>query len=342
MKKVVNVGGVLIGDGTIKIQSMTNTVTEDITSTINQLRGLYSSGADLVRVSANTKEAAMAIHTLREKLGKPIIADIHFSSKLAMLAMEAGADKIRINPGNIETSDLVKIIKFASQKEVPIRIGVNSGSVKREFLEKYSKQEEAMFYSLKHYIEFFEAHDFDNLVLSAKSSDVKLNIKINEMIASEFDYPLHLGVTEAGIRESAIIKSSIGIGSLLAKGIGDTIRVSITGDPMQEIPVARDILSVLGYRKSLNIVSCPTCARCSLDLEDIVREVKSKLDGDLDVDIAIMGCAVNGPGEAKNADIGIAGAGKELVLFEKGEVKGRYNRKEVVDVLIDRIEKMED
>ncbi len=342
MKKVVNVGGVFIGDGNITIQSMTNTVTEHIDDTLHQLRALYSSGADLVRVSANTKDAAKAIYTLKEKLGKPIIADIHFSPTLAMLAMEAGADKIRINPGNIETADLVKIIKYANQKKTPIRIGVNSGSVKKEFLQKYPKQEEAMFYSLKHYVEFFEANDFNNLVLSAKSSNVSLNIKVNEIIASHFDYPLHLGVTEAGIRESAIIKSSIGIGSLLAKGIGDTIRVSITGDPMQEIPVARDILSVLGYRKSLNIVSCPTCARCSLDLEEIVREVKSKLDSALDVDIAIMGCAVNGPGEAKNADIGIAGAGKELVLFEKGEVKGRYNRQEVVDVLIERIGKMRD
>ncbi len=342
MKKMVDVGGVLIGDGGITVQSMTNTVTEDIESTLNQLRALYSSGADLVRVSANTVSAANAIYSLREKLGKPIIADIHFSSKLAMLAMQAGADKIRINPGNIETSELVKIIKYANQKNIPIRIGVNSGSVNKEFLAKYDRIQDAMFYSLKHYIDFFESHDFNNLVLSAKSSDVKLNIEVNKMIFDAFDYPLHLGVTEAGIRESAIIKSSIGIGSLLAEGIGDTIRVSITGDPLQEVPVAKDILSALGLRKSLNIVSCPTCARCSLDLEQIVREVRSKLDSELNVNIAIMGCAVNGPGEAKNADIGIAGSGKELVLFEKGVIEGRYKREEVIDVLIDRILKMGD
>ncbi len=342
MKKLVDVGGVIIGDGNITLQSMTNTTTEDIDTTLGQLRALYSSGADLVRVSANTVEAAKAIYTLREQLGKPIIADIHFSSKLAMLSMEAGADKIRINPGNIETDDLVKIIKYANQKVIPIRIGVNSGSVKKEFLEKYSDLKDAMFYSLKHYIEFFEANNFDNLVLSAKSSDVKLNIEVNKMIAKAFDYPLHLGVTEAGIRESAIIKSSIGIGSLLAEGIGDTIRVSITGDPLQEIPVAKEILSALGLRKSLNIVSCPTCARCSVDLESIVREVKGKLDDDINANIAIMGCAVNGPGEAKNADIGIAGSGKKLVLFEKGVVTGKYTKEEVVDVLVNKVSKMED
>lgn len=344
MKKEIQIGQHIIGGShPVLIQSMTNTKTEDIEQTVRQIWALEAAGCEIVRVSANSTAAAKAIAEIKKRIRIPLVADIHFDYRLALLAMEHGADKIRINPGNMPQVALDAIVSHAKEFHVPIRVGVNSGSIEKDVLEKYGSGPEAMLHSLKKYVTLFEERDFFNLVLSAKASDVKKNIAVNRLLHEHFDYPIHLGVTEAGSEESAIIKSSIGIGSLLYDGIGSTIRISLTGDPVKEIPVAREILRVLGLRKGLDVVACPTCGRTNIDLEAILKQVKIALkDSRKDLRIAIMGCAVNGPGEAREADLGIAGGINEALLFRKGVIIGKYKQEEIVSRLLAEIDKIEE
>lgn len=338
----VKVGSVWLGgDHPVTIQSMTNSKTDQVMATVEQIRALAAAGCDIVRVSANTASAARALTEIKPQIKLPLVADIHFDYRLALLAMEHGADKIRINPGNMPKQGLEEIIACAKQYSIPIRIGVNSGSIERDLLDRYGAGAEAMIASLARSIEFFEDRDFHQLVLSAKASSVKLTIAVNRLIAERWDYPIHLGVTEAGFDQAAIIKSAIGIGSLLADGIGQTIRVSLTGDPVKEIPVAREILQSLGLKVGIDIISCPTCGRTDIDVERIAREVKQQVgDLPLNLTVAIMGCAVNGPGEAREADIGIAGGKDQALLFRKGIVVGKFPQSDIVSRLVAEIKRL--
>lgn len=344
MTKAIKVGNRIIGGGFPPvIQSMTTTKTEDIEATVKQILELEKLGCEIIRVTANTQKAALAIKEIKSQIHIPIVADIHFNSKMAILALEAGADKIRINPGNMPLEELDQILALAKEKDVAIRIGINSGSLEKEFLDKYGVSTQAMLESMKKYVAYFESRGFEKIILSAKASDVALNVAINEELGKLFSYPLHLGVTEAGIYETAIIKSAIGIGSLLLKGYGDTIRVSITGDPKQEIPVAKEILKVLGLRSGVNVISCPTCGRCEMDLTSLATRVSDAVkDMDLDLTIAIMGCAVNGPGEARAADIGIAGGKNSALLFKKGEVIEKVGEEDLFTRLMEEIKGAKD
>lgn len=339
MKREVRIGTKFIGgENPILIQSMTNTKTEDIDSTVKQILALEEVGCEIIRVTANTIEAAKAIKEIKSKINIPIIADIHFSSRMAIEAIKAGADKIRINPGNMKIDNLDEILDFAKKKDIAIRIGINSGSVEREFLDKYGMGETAMLKSMEKYIKYFESQNFFNIVLSCKSSDVKLNIKVNRLLDEKFNYPIHLGVTEAGLYEDAVIKSSVGVGALLVDGIGQTIRISITGDPLLEIPVAKSLLKSIGLGSGVNIISCPTCGRCEYNMVDIANRVREKtINIDKNINVAIMGCVVNGPGEAKEADIGIAGGKGNAVLFKKGEIVKKLKESEIADILIEEI-----
>ena len=342
MAKAVKIGDRIIGGGfPVLIQSMTTTKAEDIDATVQQILALEKIGCDIIRVSANTKEAAKAIHEIKKRIHIPLVADIHFNPEMALLSLEAGADKIRINPGNMSIDALDRIIALGKEKDAAIRIGINSGSLEKEFLEKYGVGVESMLESMKKYVAYFEKRDFHKIVLSAKASDVALTVAINQRLAEEFSYPLHLGVTEAGVYETAVVKSSIGIGSLLLQGIGDTLRVSITGDPLQEIPVAKEILTVLGLRKGVNVISCPTCGRCEYGMVSLAEQVSQAVKGmDKDLTVAIMGCAVNGPGEAREADLGLAGGKNEALLFKKGEVIGKVREEELFSRLMEEIERM--
>lgn len=344
MTKAIKVGKRIIGGGFPPvIQSMTTTKTEDIEATVKQILELEKLGCEIVRVTANTQKAALAIKEIKSQIHIPIVADIHFNSKMAILALEAGADKIRINPGNMPLEELDQILALAKEKDVAIRIGINSGSLEKEFLDKYGVSTQAMLESMKKYVAYFESRGFDKIILSAKASDVALNVAINEELGKLFSYPLHLGVTEAGIYETAIIKSAIGIGSLLLKGYGDTIRVSITGDPKEEIPVAKEILKVLGLRSGVNVISCPTCGRCEMDLTSLATRVSDAVkDMDLDLTVAIMGCAVNGPGEARAADIGIAGGKNSALLFKKGKVIEKVGEADLFTRLMEEIKGAKD
>lgn len=339
MTKAVRVGNRIIGGGFPPvIQSMTTTKTEDVEATVRQILELEGLGCEIIRVTANTEEAARAIGEIKAQIHIPIVADIHFNSKMALLALEAGADKIRINPGNMPLEELDQILTLAKKKDAAIRIGINSGSLEKEFLDKYGISVQAMLESMRKYVAYFESKGFEKIVLSAKASDVALNVAINEELGKLFSYPLHLGVTEAGIYETAIIKSAIGIGSLLLKGYGDTIRVSITGDPKQEIPVAKEILKVLGLRTGVNVISCPTCGRCEMNLASLATRVSEAVkDMDTDLTIAIMGCAVNGPGEARAADIGIAGGRGSALLFKKGEIVEKVGEEDLFTRLMEEI-----
>lgn len=340
MKREVKIGQRVIGgDHPILIQSMTNTKTEDAASTINQILELEKAGCEIVRVTVNTEEAAAALPAIKAAIHIPLVADIHFNGSLALKAMEGGADKIRINPGNMDKSHLEAIISMAKEKDVAIRLGVNSGSLKKEILEEYGHTPEAMLVSMKDFVNFFEERGFFNLVLSAKDSSVRKNIAINRLLDEHFDYPLHLGVTEAGIGDQAIVKSAIGIGTLLEEGIGHTIRVSTTGSPVKEIPIAKYILQSLGLRKGLNVIACPTCGRTEINVEALSKEISERLSqSEKDLDVAVMGCVVNGPGEAKEADIGIAGGRSHSLIFKKGEIIGKYNNDEVKDIFIKMVE----
>ncbi|MCK4956857.1 MAG: flavodoxin-dependent (E)-4-hydroxy-3-methylbut-2-enyl-diphosphate synthase [Candidatus Cloacimonetes bacterium] len=325
--KVINLGGVLIGgNNPVTIQSMTNTPTADVQKTIAQIRRLIAAGCELVRVTANTTEAAKAIKNIKKQISIPIIADIHFDHKLALEAIAAGVDGLRLNPGNIGSeANVKKVVEAAKANNIPIRIGVNSGSLSKEKVRKYGVTAEAIVESALEHVAILERENYHNLKISVKASSVPLTINSYRLLSSKVDYPLHLGVTEAGTTFAGTIKSSVGIGTLLAEGIGDTIRVSLTADPVQEILVAKQILKSLDMRKGLEIVSCPTCGRTEIDLIGIAEKVEKELEqfADEDISVAVMGCVVNGPGESKHANIGISlpGTGEHPVapVYEDGK-----------------------
>ena len=341
--KVVKVGNILIGGGNdIIIQSMTNTPTTDVEKTVNQIKKLQEEGCQLVRVTVNTEEAAKRIKEIKEKIDIPLVADIHFDYRLALLAIENGIDKLRINPGNIGSDEKVEIVvKKAMEKGVPIRIGVNSGSLEKTILEKYGKPtSDAMVESALYHMRLLEKFNFTDIIISLKSSNVKMMVEAYRKLAKLCNYPLHLGVTEAGTAFQGTIKSAIGIGSLLVDGIGDTIRVSLTEDPVEEIKVAKEILKVLGLKEvGVEIVSCPTCGRTEIDLIGLAHQVEKEFEKvDKKIKIAVMGCVVNGPGEAKEADYGVAGGKGVGVLFKKGEIIKKVDEGDILKELKKLIE----
>lgn len=324
--RVVRIGDVTIGgDHPIRIQSMCNTKTEDVEATVAQIRALTAAGCEIVRVAVPTVAAAEAIGDIRRQIKIPLVADIHFDYRLALAAMEHGADKIRINPGNIgEDWKLREVVNAAKERNIPIRVGVNSGSLEKDLLQKYGGvTAEGIVESALEKVRRIEELGYENLVISIKSSDVLMCIRAHELLAVETDYPLHIGITEAGTLLRGTVKSAVGLGVILYEGIGDTIRVSLTGDPLEEIKAAREILKSLGLRKGgVEVVSCPTCGRTEIDLIGLANRVESLVErySDLDVRVAVMGCVVNGPGEAREADFGVAGGKGAGVLIRKGEV----------------------
>ncbi|MBR4138785.1 MAG: flavodoxin-dependent (E)-4-hydroxy-3-methylbut-2-enyl-diphosphate synthase [Lachnospiraceae bacterium] len=323
--KVIKIGNRVIGGGNpILIQSMTNTKTEDVEATVAQILRLEEAGCEIVRCTVPTMEAALALKEIKKQIHIPLVADIHFDYKMAIAAMENGADKIRINPGNIGSIDRIKaVVDCAKERNIPIRIGVNSGSLEKDLVEKYGGvTAEGIVESALDKVKIVEDLGYDNLVVSIKSSDVLMCAKAHELIAEKCSYPLHVGITESGTVFSGNIKSSIGLGIILSQGIGDTIRVSLTGDPVEEIKTAKLVLRTLGLRKGgIEVVSCPTCGRTQIDLIKLANDVETLVAGiPLDIKVAVMGCVVNGPGEAKEADIGIAGGKGEGLLIKKGEI----------------------
>lgn len=346
MTRQIRVGGVPVGGmAPIAVQSMTNTRTEDIAKTVSQINGLEEAGCEIIRVAVPGTEAAQAITAIKKGIHIPLIADIHFDYKLAILAAQAGADGLRINPGNIGSKDKIKaVVDCAKDHGIPIRIGVNSGSLEQDILDRYNGvTPEAMVESGLRHIELLTDLDFHDIKISLKASDVYRTLSAYRLLSSKVDYPLHVGVTEAGSLYPGIVKSSLGIGMLLAEGIGDTIRVSLTRDPVDEIRVAYEILAALNLRRrGPEIISCPTCGRCSIDLFSIVEKVEQALQSSrVPMKIAIMGCVVNGPGEAREADIGIAGGKGIGILFSKGQVIKKFHESELVDVLLNEIASFE-
>ncbi len=336
--KTVRIGNRQIGGGNpILIQSMTNTKTEDVNATTAQIRKLTAAGCDLIRCAVPTMEAALALRKIKKQITIPLIADIHFDYRLAIAAMENGADKIRINPGNIGGRDCLKsVVDVAKDKNIPIRIGVNSGSLEKELVEKYhGVTAEGIVESALDKAGMIEEMGYDNLVISIKSSDVLMCVKAHELIAEKTIYPLHVGITEAGTIISGNIKSSIGLGLILHQGIGDTIRVSLTGDPLEEIKSAKLILRTLGLRKGgIEVVSCPTCGRTRINLIELANQVENMVaDIPLDIKVAVMGCVVNGPGEAKEADIGIAGGVGEGLIIKRGEIYKKVPEENLISEL---------
>lgn len=341
----VKIGDLYIGDGEkIAIQSMTNTDTKDVKATVAQIKRLEESGCDIVRCTVPDMESAAAIKEIKKQIDIPLVADIHFDYRLAIESVKNGVDKVRINPGNIGGEDRVKcVVEALKERNIPLRIGVNSGSLSKEILDKYKKPvPEALVESAKTHIELVNKFDYDNIVVSLKSSDTKLTVETYKLFKEKFNYPLHLGITEAGTAYNGIIKSAVGIGALLLDGIGDTIRVSLTADPVEEIKAAKSILRATGHLKdSVNIISCPTCGRTKIDLirianivTEAVKDIKQPLN------VAVMGCAVNGPGEAREADIGIAGGDGCAVLFKKGEIIKKIKEEEIAEVLLSEINKI--
>lgn len=341
--RVVHIGDRVIGGGNpILIQSMTNTKTEDVEATVRQILALEKAGCDIIRCTANNEAAAKAFSDIKKRIHIPIVADIHFDYRLAITAMEHGADKIRINPGNIGGADKIKaVVDAAKAYHVPIRVGVNSGSLEKELVAKYhGVTAEGIVESALDKVHILEEYGFDNIVISIKSSDVLMCVKAHELIAEKTNYPLHVGITEAGTLTRGNIKSAVGLGLILYQGIGDTIRVSLTGDPINEIVSAKLILKTLGLRTGgIEVVSCPTCGRTSIDLIGLANKVEN-LAADfenLDIKIAVMGCVVNGPGEAKEADIGIAGGNGEGLLIKKGEIIKKVPEEQLLAVLEDEL-----
>ncbi len=342
----IRVGNVRVGgNAPIAVQSMTNTFTQDVEATVSQIKRLEEAGCEIVRVAVPDEEAAAAIPLIKEKISIPLIADIHFDYRLAIASARAGADGLRLNPGNIGSVKKVKtVVDCAKEFNIPIRIGVNSGSLEKDLLKKYNGvNAEAMVESAMRHIELLRSLDFHSIKISIKASDVQRTIDAYSLLSSKTDLPLHVGVTEAGALYSGIVKSSLGIGMLLAEGIGDTIRVSLTRDPVEEVRVGYEILKALDIRKhGPEIISCPTCGRCKIDLFDIVERVeRALLSNSLPIKIAIMGCVVNGPGEAKEADIGIAGGDGTGILFKKGKVIKKFPQEKLVQVLLEEVEKYE-
>ena len=340
----IKVGQVKIGGlAPIAVQSMTNTFTQDIVSTVSQIKCLEKAGCEIIRLAVIDEEAADAISSIKKKISIPVIADIHFDYRLAIASARAGADGLRINPGNIGSVKKVKaVVECAKEANIPIRIGVNAGSLEKDILKKYNGvSAEAMVESAVRHIELLRSLDFHQIKVSIKASDVHRTIESYRLLSSKTDLPLHVGVTEAGALFPGIVKSSLGIGMLLAEGIGDTIRVSLTRDPVEEVRVGFEILKALNIRRrGPEIISCPTCGRCKIGLFDIVEKVeKALLTSTLDIKIAIMGCIVNGPGEAKEADIGIAGGDGKGILFKKGKLIKKFPQEKLVEVLLEEIRK---
>lgn len=337
--KVISIGGCCIGGkNPIAIQSMCNTKTEDVKSTVAQILALEEAGCDIIRVAVPTMEAAEAIKEIKKQIHIPLVGDIHFDYRLAIAAMENGVDKIRINPGNIGAADRVKaVVDTAKACHVPIRVGVNSGSLEKPLIEKYGGRvtAEGIVESALDKVRMIEDYDYDQMVISIKSSDVMMCIKAHELIARQTEYPLHVGITESGTLLSGNIKSAVGLGIMLNEGIGNTIRVSLTGDPVEEIKSAKLILRTLGLRKGgIEVVSCPTCGRTQIDLIGLANQVENMVQGyDLNLKVAVMGCVVNGPGEAKEADLGIAGGKGEGLLIRKGEIIKKVPESELLAVL---------
>ena len=348
MTKVVKIGDRVIGGGNpILIQSMTNTKTEDVAATVAQIQALTAAGCDIIRCAVPTMEAAEALTEIKKQVNIPVVADIHFDYRLALAAIEHGADKIRINPGNIGSTERVRaVVDAAKERGIPIRVGVNSGSLEKDLVEKYhGVTAEGIVESALDKVHLIEDMGYDNLVISIKSSDVLMCVKAHELITKQTNYPLHVGITEAGTLTSGNIKSAIGLGIILNQGIGDTIRVSLTGAPIEEIKSAKLILRTLGLRKGgIEVVSCPTCGRTKIDLIGLANEVEKMVqDIPLDIKVAVMGCVVNGPGEAREADIGIAGGIGEGLLIKKGEIIKKVKEEKEYSVYINiRIESKPD
>ena len=341
--KIIKIGNKRIGGGNpILMQSMTNTKTEDVETTAAQILRLEAAGCDIIRCAVPTMEAAKALGEIKKRIHIPLVADIHFDYRLAIAAMEHGADKIRINPGNIGSADRVKaVVDVAKERGIPIRVGVNSGSLEKELVEKYhGVTAEGLVESALDKVRIIEELGYDNLVISIKSSDVMMCARAHELIAGQTDYPLHVGITEAGTLFSGNIKSAVGLGIILSQGIGDTIRVSLTGDPVEEIKSAKLILKTLGLRRGgIEVVSCPTCGRTKIDLIRLANQVETMAaEYPLDIKVAVMGCVVNGPGEAKEADIGIAGGIGEGLLIRHGEVVKKLPEGELLEALRQELE----
>lgn len=348
--KLVKIGKMSIGaNQPIAIQSMTNVPTAHIAKTVSQIKQLTTAGCDIVRVAVPNREAASAIQAIVSQIEIPIVGDIHFDYRLAIEAMKNGVDKIRINPGNIGSQRKVEeVVAVAKDKNIPIRIGINSGSLEKDILEKYGKPSaEAMIESAKRHIAYLEACHYDNIVISLKASSVMRTIRAYEMFSSLYDYPLHLGVTEAGLPRTATVKSALGMGALLLQGIGDTLRVSITGNPLEEIYVASDILQALCLenpnKPKIQFISCPTCGRTEIDLEGIAQTIYDRIkDIRKPLTVAVMGCVVNGPGEAREADIGVAGGKDKGVIFKKGEIVSTVSADKIVDTIVEEVMHYED
>ena len=339
LTKEVSIGNVKIGGkNPIAIQSMTNTKTEDVTATVAQILELEKAGCDIIRCAVPTMEAAKALKDIKEEIHIPLVADIHFDYRLAMASVENGADKIRINPANIGSPERIQaVVDCCREKNIPIRVGVNSGSLEKDLVAKYhGVTAEGIVESACQKVGMIEKFGYDNLVVSIKSSDVMMSIKAHELVAKKLPYPLHVGITESGTVYTGSIKSAVGLGCILYQGIGDTIRVSLTGDPVQEIYAAKTILKSLGLKKGgISVVSCPTCGRTQIDLISLASKVEEMVKNydHLDIKVAVMGCVVNGPGEAKEADLGIAGGIGEGLLIKKGEILRKVPEEELLNAL---------
>ncbi len=343
--KEIKIGNVWIGGShPIAIQSMTNTKTEDVEATVKQILALEAAGCEIIRCAAPTMEAAKAFAEIKKQIHIPLVADIHFDYRLAVAAMEHGADKVRINPGNIGSKEKIKaVVDVARERNIPLRVGVNSGSLEKNLIEKYGGvTAEGLVESALHQAELIEDMGYDNLVISIKSSDVLMCVKAHELIAEKTNYPLHVGITESGTVTSGNIKSAIGLSLILGQGIGDTIRVSLTADPVEEIASAKQILKTLGLRKGgIEVVSCPTCGRTRIDLIGLAGRVEELVKNyPLDIKVAVMGCVVNGPGEAREADLGVAGGIGEGLIIKKGEILRKVKEEELLSELKNELDKM--
>lgn len=345
LTKEVKIGNVWIGGShPIAIQSMTNTKTEDVEATVKQILALEAAGCEIIRCAVPTMEAAFALKEIKKQIHIPLVADIHFDYRLAIAAMENGADKVRINPGNIGSEDKIKaVVDVARERNIPLRVGVNSGSLEKHLIEKYGGvTAEGLVESALHQAELIEDMGYDNLVISIKSSDVLMCVKAHELIADKTNYPLHVGITESGTVTSGNIKSSIGLALILGQGIGDTIRVSLTADPIEEIASAKQILKTLGLRKGgIEVVSCPTCGRTRIDLIGLAKQVEELVKNyPLNIKVAVMGCVVNGPGEAREADLGVAGGVGEGLLIKKGEILRKVKEEDLLSELKIELDKL--
>ncbi len=345
MKREVTVGGVKIGgDAPVSIQSMTNTDTRNVAETVSQIRRLETAGCQIIRVAVPDMEAAKAVGEIKKQIKIPLVSDIHFDYRLALECIKNGVDKVRINPGNIgDRENVKKVADACRERNIPIRIGVNGGSLEKELLKKYGKPTaDALVESALSHVKILEDLDFSDIIVSIKVSDVPTMLEAYRKFDKLKDIPLHVGVTEAGTKQAGMVKSAVGIGALLSQGIGNTMRVSLTADPVEEIYAAKEILKVLGLRKQgAELISCPTCGRTRIDMIPIAEEMEKRLvDIDKDIKVAVMGCAVNGPGEAREADIGVAGGVGEGLIFKKGEILRKVKEEEIIPALMEEIEKL--